>query len=146
MRKWSQTIKLNLSERIKEDVEKQYRLELSKDDPTNPFSGQFSEQDQEEVEQRIKSKYDSQLSLAYEDCLNKAQILLKLCIPGASIQEKKSSLELIKTGIQTGDYDNDTFVPEQPNSKVLVHRQSSINEKDSEVDWRDNFRQWQKVQ
>ena len=53
MRKWAQTIKLSLSERIKEEVERQYRLELSEDDPTNPFTGQFSDQNQEEVEQRI---------------------------------------------------------------------------------------------
>ena len=45
MRKWAQTIKLSLSERIKEEVERQYRLELSEDDPTNLFNGHFSDQE-----------------------------------------------------------------------------------------------------
>ena len=37
-------------------------------------------------------------------------------------------------------------MPTQRNTKVLVHRQSSIDLKDCEMDWRDKLCQWQKVQ
>ena len=37
-------------------------------------------------------------------------------------------------------------MPTQRNTKVLVHRQSSLDLKDCEMDWRDKLCQWQKVQ
>ena len=36
-------------------------------------------------------------------------------------------------------------IPLQRNVSVLVRRESSVREKDSEVDWRDKLRQWNKV-
>ena len=38
MRKWTQTVRLTLSEKIKQEVEGKYRLELSEADPANPFT------------------------------------------------------------------------------------------------------------
>ena len=104
MRKWTQTIRLTLSEKIKEEVEKNYRLELSAADPANPFTDAFSSDHREVIEKRINEKYDSQLSEAYDECLKKARLLLRLCVPESFFNEKnKMTVELVKTGINSAD-------------------------------------------
>ena len=100
MRKWTQTIRLTLSEKIKEEIEKNYRLELSAADPANPFTEAFNSEHREVIEKRSNEKYDQQLSEAYDECLKKARLLLRLCVPESFFSEKnKMTVELVKTGI-----------------------------------------------
>lgn len=58
MRKWTQQIRLTLSEKIKQEVETKYRLELSEADPDHPFTGEFTPEHCEQIEKRIAEKYD----------------------------------------------------------------------------------------
>ena len=107
MRKWTQQIRLALSEKIKEEVETKFRLELSEANPDEPFTGDFSDEHREQIEKRIAEKYDVQLIEAYDESVKKAQFLLKLNIPKSFMEEKeKESMELVKTGIMISPQDH----------------------------------------
>ena len=61
-----------MSEKTKEEIERKFRLELSEADPSNPFTGHFTDEHREEIEKRFSEKYNRDLSDAYEDCIKKA--------------------------------------------------------------------------
>ena len=51
MRKWTQKVKLNLSERVTAEVEKKMRKEITAANPSKePFSGQFDAEQKATVE------------------------------------------------------------------------------------------------
>ena len=84
MRKWTQKVKLNLSERLTNEVEVKLRAEITAANPSkDPFTDQFNEEQQSVVDSRLTELFDKQLPEKYEEALNKARFLIKLAIPRA---------------------------------------------------------------
>ena len=65
MRKWTQQIKLTLSESVKVDVENKMRLELNEANPDEPFTSEFTAEHRQIIEKRIGEQYDQQLEDTY---------------------------------------------------------------------------------
>ena len=84
MRKWTQKVKLNLSERLTNEVEVKLRAEITAANPSkDPFTDQFNEEQQSIVDSRLTELFDKQLPENYEEALKKARFLIKLTIPRA---------------------------------------------------------------
>ena len=101
MRKWTQGIKLTLSESIKVEVENAYRKEINDANPSSePFTGQFSDDQQKIVDKRTTVEFDIQLEKSYEEAIKKAKFLVKLAIPKAFQEAKaKEQMQKLKAGI-----------------------------------------------
>ena len=65
MRKWTQQIKLTLSESIKVDVENKLRLELNEANPDEPFTDQFTDEHRQIIDKRLSEKFDERLMDTY---------------------------------------------------------------------------------
>ena len=100
MRKWTQKVKLNLSERVKADVERKFRKEITQANPSQePFTGQFSEEQKAKVEERFDEQFDREVKAKYDEVAKKASFLVKLSIPQVFKDAKK---DLLMDKIATG--------------------------------------------
>ena len=90
MRKWTQGIKQTLSERIQIETENAYRQEINEANPSSePFTGQFSAEQQRIVDKRATAAEGVELEKSYEEAIKKAKFLIKLAIPKAFIEAKQ---------------------------------------------------------
>ena len=100
MRKWTQKVKLNLSERVKADVERKFRKEITQANPSQePFTGQFSDEQKAKVEERFDEQFDREVKAKYDEVTKKASFLVKLAIPQVFKDAKK---DLLMDKIATG--------------------------------------------
>ena len=95
MRKWTQFIKQQISERVKKDEEATYKLELVKQNRSSLNSksvnqDQISEQQKEVLKARIMQKEDEAVNLAFEEVVNKAKFLVKLQVPKVFLEASQA--------------------------------------------------------
>ena len=82
MRKWTQKVKLNLSERLTTEVETKLREEVTAANPSKePFTDQFNEEQKITIEQRFNEQFDKELPEKYTEAIKKAKFLIKMAIP-----------------------------------------------------------------
>ena len=87
MRKWTQKVKLNISERVKVDVETQLRDEITAANPSKePFTDPFNEEQTELVEKRFQEKFDHEVEVVYKQVISKAHFLIKLAVPRSFLE------------------------------------------------------------
>ena len=98
MRKWTQFIKLQISESVKKKVQDDFAKEISDSNPSaEPFNGSFSEQQKEQIENRSNQQFDVELQQKYGEVVTKAKFLIKLQLPEAFIEAQKAiDLEELK--------------------------------------------------
>lgn len=101
MRKWTQKVKLNLSERLKIEVEEKLREEITAANPSKePFTEQFNEEQKNTIETRFNEQFDKQLPEKYEEAIKKSRFLIKMAIPRAFKEAKHQQLmEKVKQGV-----------------------------------------------
>lgn len=66
MRKWTQFIKLTISENTMKAASEKMKEELAEKNPSSGFSGQFSEEEKREVEKRSNAAFDKELIEKYD--------------------------------------------------------------------------------
>ena len=89
MRKWTQQVKLSISERTAKEADEAYRQEVNEANPSaEPLTGAFNEEQKAIVEERANTKFDEELKKTYAEVVQKAEALIKLQIP-ASYKAKK---------------------------------------------------------
>ena len=89
MRKWTQQIKLNISERTAVEAEEAYRKEVNDANPSaEPLTGSLSDEQKRIVEERSNTKFDEDLKTTYDGVVQKAYLLIKLQVPSAYKAQK----------------------------------------------------------
>ena len=79
MRKWTQQVKLQTSERTQQEAELAYREAWNKAHPSeNPLSGQLSDDQKREVEEQADEKFGQELKKTYNEVVQKAKSIIKL--------------------------------------------------------------------
>lgn len=93
MRKWTSKVKLNMSERIKSEVEVQYRKELAEQNISkeDDVVGSLTDEQSAELQKRADAEFDKQLPLKYDEVISKAKFLIKLAVPQALREAKKNA-------------------------------------------------------
>lgn len=82
MRKWTQQIKLNISERTVVEAEEAFRKEYNESNPSaDPLTGQLSDEQKRTVEERSNVKFEDELKSTYAGVVKKAELLIKLQVP-----------------------------------------------------------------
>ena len=62
MRKWTQQIKLTISENIRKQTEEAVRNEINEANPSaEPFTGPFNEEQKQIIEEKSNAKFDLEL-------------------------------------------------------------------------------------
>ena len=91
MRKWTQFIKLKISERVKKEVQQAYVKELNEENPSQVAStGSLNDEQKQIVETRTNEKFDKELQLKYAEVVDKAKFLIKLQVPKAFSDAQKA--------------------------------------------------------
>lgn len=89
MRKWTQQIKLTISERTAAEAEEAFRQEYNTAHPSaDPLTGQLSQEQKSVVEDKSNLKFDEELKKTYEGVVAKARSLIKLQLPAAFKSKK----------------------------------------------------------
>ena len=164
MRKWTQFIKMQISESIKQEVTDAYAKELPSQEASN---GSFTTVQRQEVEERINRAMDIKVAQKYQEVHDKATLLCKMQVPEAFIEAQKAvdtdqkkrqifgslaSKIAGRFGQEENKADDDTVSTTSRLQGTLGRRPVSLvkdathSQKDKEVDWRDKLRDWRKVQ
>lgn len=84
MRKWTQSIKLTISERTAADAEQAFRDSWNEANPSqDPITGMLSAEQRAEVDKKAFAAFEEQLDKTYADVVEKAKLLLILQVPEA---------------------------------------------------------------
>ena len=143
MRKWTQSIKLTLSEAINAEVDHDFRNEVNSANPSaEPLTGMLSDEQKRTVEERSNAKFDVDLKKAYAGVVAKAEQLIKLQVPAAYKVKKGNSL--MKALRKKLSMNVQNKMDEEKKLHIMVEQ--STSKKDSEYDWTDRLKQWKKVQ
>ena len=68
MRKWTQQVKLSISERTAKEADEAYRQEVNEANPSaEPLTGAFTEEQKAIVEERANTKFDEELNKTYAE-------------------------------------------------------------------------------
>ena len=82
MRKWTQQIKLSISERTAAEAEEAFRKEFNEANPSSdPLTGQLNAEQKQIVDERGTAKFEEELKSTYAQVVKKAELLLKLQVP-----------------------------------------------------------------
>ena len=153
MRKWTQKIKLDISERIAKEVEQAFRDEINEANPSaEPFTAPLSDEQKATVEDKTTTKFDQEVQKTYDGVVQKANSLVRLAVPS---QYKRSnplmarmvsamSVQLQKNlSVQsTGGSGNPSL--RKRGSIIMIDRQQT--KVDKEYNWTDRLAQWKKIQ
>ena len=92
MRRWTQQVKLQLRESIEAEEIKILREEINTAHPDSPpFTEPLNEEQRETVEKSAEEKFDSALAAKYEQVNKKSLFLIKLEVPLAFRQARKTA-------------------------------------------------------
>ena len=82
MRKWTQKIKLDLSEKISVEVEHKLREEVrAASTDKKPFTDPLSEEQRQTVDDRTNEQLQQDIIVQFNEVIQKAKFLTKLAIP-----------------------------------------------------------------
>ena len=146
MRKWTQQVKLTISERLAQEVDQAYRTEVNEANPSaDPLTGPLNDEQKQIVEDRVYAKFDEEIKKTYEGVVSKAEVLLKLQVPDA-YKEKKRGNKMMSAMRSQMSMHMQGQLNEAPAATTHMMIQSQATVKDDEYDWRDRLKQWKKVQ
>ena len=77
MRKWTQQLRLSISEKSNADEEEKFRQEYNKAHPSaEPLTGQLSEEQKSIVNERANERFEKEVKESYEEVVKKAELLI----------------------------------------------------------------------
>ena len=101
MRRWTQKVKLNASEKLNAEIEAKYRDEVTESNPSKEaFTDPLNEEQRQIVQRRFDEQFSKVLKERYDEVYRKAEFLSKLAVPNVFKEAKKIEImQKVRDGI-----------------------------------------------